>query len=765
LLLLAVVILLLTAQRVSAASPGVNSVSPAVLTSSPSPQTVTITGHDFGPGATVYLFSTESERYGLPGDYITIVSSTTITFQVQLQTASTRSWIVGVAVPPFGYSIGSITLEMRPQLSDLTPVIFENGTEYDDGFHAIVHARVTPHSTAYLLYLGTLPRLVSGHEVASDDDGDGIVEFDLDSPASEATFYVVDSVGVVRRATPGVPAPPPQVAAPDIEVGPAGAMSRLVAEASSTSVLWVRPGVGAWLAGATDNSPPSDQDVPFTNGRINILTSIFTPLGASVSHPDVFASSDVVVVLGEIWIGNSVVESSGILPSPLTGSPGGGSIRVTPPSVFGEGSSGTVYLERWGGASGSISVTYRLLDGTAVNGTNYVASTGSVTFAAGEYVKPISISTIDDGIYDRQQFFTLEMTPHGTSDDAAKTAQISLANRDPKPLMSISDLRVSEGDSGSRTVHVPVTLAGPTRVPASASWFASDGSQGTLQFAVGETLQTIPITYTADTFPEPDRHVTINLNVGEDATALRNFATVTIVDDDTQELSVNDINVEESSLTANFLVTMSRAIATPVTVHYATLNGTATAPLDYTATSGILTFAPGEIAKFVSVPIVHDQIADPGETFTLQLFGAAGATISRDIATATILESDRLPQPVVLVDDIAVAEGNSGTTDATFNVRLSFASALSVIVAWRTENGSARDDSDYIAGIGTLTFAPGETVHSVTVKISGDTTPEPNENFRLLVIGASNAIPGTGGTCTIVNDDGQPPPSRRRAAH
>ena len=128
-------------------------------------------------------------------------------------------------------------------------------------------------------------------------------------------------------------------------------------------------------------------------------------------------------------------------------------------------------------------------------------------------------------------------------------------------------------------------------------------------------------------------------------------------------------------------------------------------------------------------------------------------------------KSFRLPQPVVLIDDISVAEGNSGTTDATFNVRLSFASALPVVVAWRTENGSARDDSDYTAGVGTVTFAPGETSRPVIVKINGDTTPESNENFRLVIIGASNAIAGNGATCTIINDDGQPPPPRHRAAH
>jgi hypothetical protein len=162
---------------------------------------------------------------------------------------------------------------------------------------------------------------------------------------------------------------------------------------------------------------------------------------------------------------------------------------------------------------------------------------------------------------------------------------------------------------------------------------------------------------------------------------------------------------------------------------------------------------------------VRDQIADPEETFTLRLSDATGATITKNSGMATILESDRLPQPVVLIDDIALAEGNSGTTDATFSVRLSFASALPVVVAWRTENGTAHDDSDYIVGIGTLTFAPGETALPVIVKISGDTIAEANEVFRLVIIGTSNAIAGSGASCTIINDDGQPPPSRRRPSH
>ena len=84
-------------------------------------------------------------------------------------------------------------------------------------------------------------------------------------------------------------------------------------------------------------------------------------------------------------------------------------------------------------------------------------------------------------------------------------------------------------------------------------------------------------------------------------------------------LSVADAEAVEGEGPVTFTVRLSEAAVDPVEVDYATADGTATAPADYTATSGTLTFAPGETSKTVSVPVLDDAIDEGTETFTLTL--------------------------------------------------------------------------------------------------------------------------------------------------
>lgn len=94
---------------------------------------------------------------------------------------------------------------------------------------------------------------------------------------------------------------------------------------------------------------------------------------------------------------------------------------------------------------------------------------------------------------------------------------------------------------------------------------------------------------------------------------------------------------------AAFTVTLSAASAQPVTVQYATANGTALAGSDYQATSGTLTFAPGETQKTITVQVIRDTVAEPTETFSLALSNAVNATLSTAQATGTILDDDAAP--------------------------------------------------------------------------------------------------------------------------
>jgi hypothetical protein len=117
-------------------------------------------------------------------------------------------------------------------------------------------------------------------------------------------------------------------------------------------------------------------------------------------------------------------------------------------------------------------------------------------------------------------------------------------------------------------------------------------------------------------------------------------------------------------------------------------------------------------------------------------------------------------QPSLTINDAIVAEGNSGTTPATFTVTLSPASANTVTVNYSTANTTATAGSDYTAANGTLTFAPGIVTRSVSVLVAGDTTSEPNEAFVLTLSSPTNAIlSDTQGAATIVNDDAAPSPT------
>ena len=151
----------------------------------------------------------------------------------------------------------------------------------------------------------------------------------------------------------------------------------------------------------------------------------------------------------------------------------------------------------------------------------------------------------------------------------------------------------------------------------------------------GATSQTINIPIIGDLLDEANETFTVNLsNPTPAATAdiTTPTGTGTINDNDpTPSLVINDVSQTEGNVgttNANFAVTLSAPSGRNVTVNYATANGTAVQPGDYTTTSGTLTFAPGQVVKTVPVPIVGDLTDEPNETYVVNLSGATNATIA-----------------------------------------------------------------------------------------------------------------------------------------
>lgn len=228
----------------------------------------------------------------------------------------------------------------------------------------------------------------------------------------------------------------------------------------------------------------------------------------------------------------------------------------------------------------------------------------------------------------------------------------------------------------------------------------------------------------------------------------------------TSTLTVGDVSIVEGNSgtsVATFTVTLSPVSSQTVTVNYATSNGTATTSNnDYTAASGTLTFTPGSSSRTISVTVRGDTTVEPNETFFVNLSGVANAQIGDAQAVGTITNDDGSTQPTLSINDVILAERNSGTSMATFTVSLSPAnSSQTVTVNYATSNGTATtSNSDYTAASGTLTFSPGVTSRTVNVSVRGDTTVEPNETFFVTLSGASNATIGRAqGTATISNDD------------
>src|SRR6185295_9043561 len=234
---------------------------------------------------------------------------------------------------------------------------------------------------------------------------------------------------------------------------------------------------------------------------------------------------------------------------------------------------------------------------------------------------------------------------------------------------------------------------------------------------------------------------------------------VTIANDDAlPQLTINNVTLAEGNTgTTNAILTvsLSAASALPVSMNWATANGTASAPSDYLANSGTLTIATGQTTGTITAVVNGDTLNEADETFFVNLSNAANASISDAQGVVTITNDDALPQ--LTINNVTLAEGNTGTTNAVLTVSLSAASALPVSVNWATANGTASAPSDYLANSGTLTIATGQTTGTITVVVNGDTLNEADETFFVNLSNAANAtISDAQGVVTIANDDALP---------
>ncbi|WP_310733618.1 Calx-beta domain-containing protein, partial [Rubrivivax albus] len=465
-------------------------------------------------------------------------------------------------------------------------------------------------------------------------------------------------------ASEGFAAPQPG-RAPSPTFGPEGALN----EPAATPVANPLISVSDFVAGEADGTAEFvvSLSAPGINAvSVNYATSSFTALSGSdftaASGTLNFAPGETSKTVVISILNDTSVEGLQSLRLTLSGASGGSifngvgtglivdndDVQATPEIyvrdiVVDEKQGTATFMVTLGEAVGqrsvsTVTVDYATANGSAVAGSDYVAASGTLSFAPGESVKLVTVDLIDDGTAEGAERFYLNLSNASGGNivqgQALATIGLSDGSTSANPLITVKDMVVDETDG---FVDIVVSLSAPSASTvtvdyATASWTALNGSDfegvsGTLKFLAGETTKTVRVELINNTDVSTFESFKLNLSNASGATIHDGIGEVLMVDNDDNEASpqiyVRDIVIDEKAGTATFMVTLGEAVGqnstSTVTVDYATANGSAVAGSDYVAASGTLSFAPGESVKLVTVDLIDDGTAEGAERFYLNL--------------------------------------------------------------------------------------------------------------------------------------------------
>ncbi|MFO0944763.1 MAG: Calx-beta domain-containing protein [Planctomycetota bacterium] len=342
----------------------------------------------------------------------------------------------------------------------------------------------------------------------------------------------------------------------------------------------------------------------------------------------------------------------------------------------------------------------------------------------------------------------------------------------PPPSMVIKDATIAEGNSGTKELRFDVVLSAASTNSVTVEYFTSDGTakaitdylaaSGTLTFSPGTTTRTISVPIVGDTAVESNEAFTLNLRNPTNATIADGQATGTITNDDTAPSS--------GYATATFRVTndWQTGFGGEITITNQQSTAISNWRLEFDFPYAINDIWNARIISktgnhYVIGAASYNGTIQPGASVTFGFNGSPGKVTSSPtnyVLNGVALGGSTPVVPTVTVSDVTIVEGNSGTKQAIFVVRLSAATTASVLVDYATTNGTATAGSDYQATNGTLTFAPGTTQLSVAVNILGDSAFESDETFTINLTNPRGATLADGqGVGTIQNDDSSPQPT------
>lgn len=395
-----------------------------------------------------------------------------------------------------------------------------------------------------------------------------------------------------------------------------------------------------------------------------------------------------------------------------------------------------------------VSATFTTVDGAALAGDDYVATTGVVQFQPGDLLQVVTVTLIDDGFAEGPELFELQLS-NPVAAVLGDAAGDLLINDDeaspcgPQSIVSATDAGVFLAKNcGTNTWELRIPGGGNGFQQFSGSLLASADYTSVTGFGLepNDVLTTVSpaeVTYTLGVggtgidgfdFDHPDgRDICVDLAPGSGTQVLVGTArtpvtvpfdlgTLGACTNLTPQLSISDVSVSETVAGAQVDVTVSLSMQSSnvVTVDYLTADITASAGLDYLSATNGLTFAVGETSKVISIALLDDMLAEGSETFSVTLSNQQNADLANSVATVTIADDEPSPcGPLnhVRGTDVGVFVGKDCTT-GVWSVRVVEGGGAFIFYDGALTSDAALSG---VVGVGleahdTLTNSPADTV-------------------------------------------------------
>ncbi len=422
-------------------------------------------------------------------------------------------------------------------------------------------------------------------------------------------------------------------------------------------------------------------------------------------------------------------------------------------NVSEDGTTASIIISRTGDIGEAVTVDFATNDGTATAGSDYTATTQTVTFAANQSSATVTIPISDDSAVESDETVSLSLSnpSNGATLGARSDVVLTISDNDTSntppgtPGLTLRETngstQVTEG--GATDTYELVLDAAPTAdvvVELTTSRQLST-SVNAVTFTPNNwnVAQTVTVTATDDSNVEGNHSSSVTHSFSSadsryNGLGLQNLS-VQITDNDSQQpapvtpvVSVAGVTVNEGSGVANFVISLDRASQNTVIVEYATENGSAIAPGDYTSKEGVVTFAPGSQSVTIPIEIADDNLVESAESFTLSLFNGVGADLGVGTATALINDNDTSNTPpgtpgLTLRETNGSTQVTEGGATDTYELVLDAAPTADVVVELTTSRQLS-------TSVNAVTFTPNNwnVAQTVTVTATDDSNVEGNHS-------------------------------------